>query len=195
MKASLRASFAALASSVALLVASTALAEGEACFNDDDCPGTACGDSVCNWSKSAAVPDGDKRFYCNPAGSQPKGNDGWCTDDTDCKCKAQGATCGGSNHPYCTFTKASDAPAGGGTAGAASTGGSATGGTPASAGTTSTAGTATTAGTTSSGGTGAAPAPADEGGCSVSAPRASGSGVAFGLGLLGLGYVLARRRR
>jgi len=193
MKASLRASFAALASSVALLVASTALAEGEACFNDDDCPGTACGDSVCNWSKSAAVPDGDKRFYCNPAGSQPKGNDGWCTDDTDCKCKAQGATCGPG--PYCTFTKASDAPAGGGTAGAASTGGSATGGTPASAGTTSTAGTATTAGTTSSGGTGAAPAPADEGGCSVSAPRASGSGVAFGLGLLGLGYVLARRRR
>src|SRR5436190_23490069 len=106
MKASLRASFAALASSVALLVASTALADGEACFNDDDCPGTACGDAVCNWSKMSATPMDEKVFFCNPAGTQtPKGHDGWCTVDADCKCMAQGAKCVGT---YCSFTKASD---------------------------------------------------------------------------------------
>src|SRR3954465_711025 len=103
MKALLRGSLATLVGSVSLFVASTALADGEACFNDIDCPGTACGDAVCNWKKPATTPMGSKTFACNPAGSQtPVGADGWCTTTADCKCAGQGAVC---KAPYCTFTK------------------------------------------------------------------------------------------
>ena len=103
MKALLRGSLATLVGSMALFAASTALADGEACFVDTDCPGTACGDAVCNWTKMSATPSGDKLYYCNPAGTQPAGADGWCTTDTDCKCMGEGAKC---SAPYCTFTKA-----------------------------------------------------------------------------------------
>jgi MYXO-CTERM domain-containing protein len=174
MKASLRTSFATLFGSVALLVAPAALAEGELCINDIDCPGAECGGEVCNWKK----PQGEE-FTCNPAGSQtPTGKDGWCTTTDDCKCKAQGARCVA---PYCTFTKASEAPAGG----------SGAGGSSGTAGSTATAGTGT-AGTGTAGS--ASKPPAEEGGCSVSAPGAN-TGIALGVGLLGLGLAFARRRR
>jgi hypothetical protein len=181
MKALLRGSLATLVGSMALLVASTALADGEACYNDIDCPGTACGDAVCNWSKTATTPVSPKVFACNPAGSQPMGKDGWCTTNADCKCAGQGATCVA---PYCTFTKP---PAG--------AGGSGTGGAAPTAGTTSIAGTTTTAGTASTAGTGTTPAPAaDSGGCSLSVPGGTNTGLALGVGLLGLGVAFARRR-
>lgn len=200
MKASLHASFATLTGSVVLLLSASAFAAGEPCLNDTDCPGTECGSEVCNWNKPLENPaNPDKPYTCNPAGTDPKGKDGWCSDNSAdyCKCKALGATCT-SNFFYCSFTRPQDAPAG--STGGAGTGGAGTGGGGASTGgggTTSTGGT--TAGTGGSGaatgGSAAAPAPAaDEGGCSVSAPR-GGSSVALGLGLLGLGYALARRRR
>ncbi|HEY6080435.1 MAG TPA: MYXO-CTERM sorting domain-containing protein [Polyangiaceae bacterium] len=166
-------------------MSATAFGAGEPCINDIDCPGggNVCGGEVCNWNK----PQG-QMFTCNAAGTDAKKKDGWCTVTADCKCAPQGAKC---VPPYCSFTLAADAPATGG--------GSPTGGSPGTAGTTSAAGTTSTAGTTSSGGTGAAPAPApveEEGGCSVRAPRGNTNGVALGLvGVLGLGYVLARRRR
>jgi hypothetical protein len=206
MKALLRGTLATLVASCTLFAASTAFADGEACYNDIDCPGTACGDAVCNWTKTAASPMGSKIFACNPAGSQtPVGKDGWCTVDADCKCASQGAKC---VVPYCTFTKPMA-----GTGGAASTGGtasttggtvSATGGTVAATGGTvaSTGGTvASTGGTVSS--TGGTPAtggsastpPDDGGGCSVSAPGGANSALALGVGLFCLGVAFARRRR
>jgi MYXO-CTERM domain-containing protein len=199
MKALLRRSLVAVVGSVTLLFASTAFAEGEACYNDDDCPGggLTCGGDVCNWTKSNPNPDGMKAFTCNPAGSQtPVGKDGWCTTDDDCKCKSLGAKCVA---PYCTFTKPSDAPAG--------SGGSGAGGSSGTAGTTSTAGTGTagtgTAGTGTAGtGTGTAgtgPASgggsSDSGGCSVGGATSTGAGMALALGALGLGVAFARRRR
>ena len=76
--------------------------EGAACYNDTDCPDPACGGQVCNWTKQAQHPDGTKLFYCNAAGTQPDGKDGWCTTDADCKCRGLGAHCAA---PYCTFTR------------------------------------------------------------------------------------------
>lgn len=213
MNSILRGTLASLVGSFALFAASTALADGEACFNDIDCPGTACGDAVCNWNKQANTPMGSKTFYCNPAGSQtPVGKDGWCTVDSDCKCASQGAKCVA---PYCTFTKPMAGTGGtasttGGTA--STTGGtvSATGGTVSTTGgtfaatggiTSTTGGTASTTGgtlastggtTSATGGTAATP---DDGGCSVSVPGGVNSGLALGVGLLGLGLAFARRRR
>ena len=176
MKASLRTSLATLFGSVALLVAPAAFAAGEPCFNDTDCMGggQVCGGDVCNWNMTHAAPVGDMMYTCVVAGTDPKGMDGWCTGPTsdNCKCKAEGAKCVGV---HCTFTKASDAPVG--------TGGTGAGGTGATAGSGTTAGTGTT------------PKPADEGGCSMSVPGGSNTAVALGVGLLGLGLALARRRR
>jgi MYXO-CTERM domain-containing protein len=186
MKASLRGLLVSLAGSVTLLFASSAFAEGEACYNDDDCPNPACGGDVCNWAKTAAKADGMKIFYCQPAGRDAKGQDGWCTDNTDCKCKATGATCQTNNH--CTDT---GTPAAGGSG----AGGSGTAGTTSAAGTTSSAGTTSGAGT-ASGGSGSTPAPAaDDGGCSVSVPGSTSGGALVALGVVGLGLTLARRRR
>jgi MYXO-CTERM domain-containing protein len=90
-----------------------------------------------------------------------------------------GATC---KAPYCTFTKASDAPAGGGSgAGGSGTAGSGTAGS-------GTAGSGTA-------GTGTTPPPADEGGCSLSVPGRTNTGIALGLGVAGLALALLRRRR
>jgi MYXO-CTERM domain-containing protein len=191
MKALFRGSFATLVGSVALFVASTALADGEACYNDIDCPGTACGDAVCNWTKTPAMAVGMKTFACNPAGSQtPVGHDGWCTTDADCKCMGQGAKCQQPTLPYCTFTKPMGGTGGSGAGGSASTGGST-----ATAGA-STAGMTSSGGTTATGGTGSnAGAKDDGGGCSVSVPGGANTGLALGVGLLGLGIVFARRRR
>ncbi len=200
MKAMLRRAAGSLVASATLLLAPVALAEGEACYNDIDCPGNGgdvCGGDVCNWSKTTKTPVGDKIFYCNPAGTQPKSQDGWCTPangDADCKCRGEGAKCVGT---FCTFTKPSDAPGGGGTpsggSGGSDTGGSTTGGT--SAGT-ATGGAATAGAATAGTGTTPTTPPAeDDGGCSVSAANTSGSGAALALGLVGLGAMLARRRR
>jgi MYXO-CTERM domain-containing protein len=202
MKVMLRGSLAGLVSCFLLSLSATALAEGEACFNDDDCPGggAVCGGDVCNWNKLSATPDGDKIFFCNPAGTGVKGSDGWCTDSTDCKCAMQGATCRGT---YCSFTKASDAPApsGGGGAGGSAAGGSAAGGGGSAAGGAPAAGAATggsspVAGSTSTAGGSTTPPPAtDSGGCSVSVPGNTGTGALLALGVAGLGLALARRRR
>ena len=192
MKLWLRGSLATLLGSVTLLVASSAFAEGEACYNDDDCPNPACGGDVCNWGKLAAKADGRKIFYCQTAGQVAKGQDGWCETDTNCKCKATGATCVSS---HCTDTGTPAAPTGGGS----SAGGSAAGGAPSTAGTAAGGAPATTAGApTSSAGTGTAPTtPAtssDSGGCSVSAPGNAG-GAALLLAAVGVGFAFARRRR
>jgi MYXO-CTERM domain-containing protein len=176
----LRRSLASLVGSVALMVAPAAFADGEPCFNDTDCPGAECGGAVCNWFKGHPAPVGRMAFTCNPAGSQSRGSDGWCETDDNCKCKAQGAKCVA---PYCTFTKASDAPAG--------TGGTGTGGSPTTAGTgTATAGTAT-AGTGST----TPPAAEESSGCNVASPVSTGGGIALALGVIGLGAAFARRRR
>lgn len=187
MKASLRTSLATLVGSVALFIAPAAYAVGEPCYNDTDCPNAACGGDVCNWAMSHPMPDGMKAYTCVAAGTDPKGQDGWCTYDSmapdpheHCKCKGVGAKCVGV---HCTFTKPDQAPPGGG----GGTGGSGTAGAPSTAGT-GTAGSGTA-------GTGTKPAPADEGGCSVSVPGGTNTGIALGVGLLGLGLAFARRRR
>lgn len=192
MKASLRTSLATLVGSVALLVAPAAFAAGEPCFNDNDCPGggDVCGGDVCDWNQmNPAFPEATP-YTCIVAGSigKPKGQEGWCTGDATCKCRNEGAKCVGV---YCTFTQPKDAPAG--------SSGSGAGGGSGMAGSTSTAGTGTagtgTAGTGTTAGTGSTSKPAEEGGCSVSAPGGSNTGLALGVGLLGLGLALARRRR
>jgi hypothetical protein len=63
------------------------------CTNDVDCPSSACGGMVCQWGATG--------HYCVPAGTDPQGQDGWCTATTDCKCASSGATCSGV---HCTFT-------------------------------------------------------------------------------------------
>ena len=197
MKAFFRGSLMTLVGSVALFGASTAFAADEPCFNDTDCPGggAVCGGDVCNWNKSNPAGTMDKPYTCNPAGTDPKGQDGWCTStngNADCKCASAGAKCVGV---HCSFTKASDAPAGGGSpAGGASTGGSPAAGSPATGGAGS---PATTGGspTTTGGSAATPPAAAESSGCSVSAPIGSRSGAALALGLLGLGLAFSRRRR
>jgi hypothetical protein len=79
------------------------------CFNDTDCPVSSCGGEVCNWTKIHPQPSGDKAYVCNPAGTDAKGQDGWCTTDANCKCLGRGARCIGVR---CSFTKAADAPGG-----------------------------------------------------------------------------------
>ena len=83
-----------------LFAAGTASAQSNpaTCVNDIDCIATPqCGGDICDWSNIAAG------MHCKPAGSQPKGQDGWCTTDADCKCKDMGATCVAA---FCTFTRA-----------------------------------------------------------------------------------------
>ena len=93
------------------------------CVNDIDCVATPqCGGDVCDYNVQPPV--------CKPAGSQPKGQDGWCTHDTDCKCMGQGATCVSL---FCTFTRPCDAPdagpcGAGGSGGGGTSGGSGGGG-------------------------------------------------------------------
>jgi hypothetical protein len=185
MKRLLRSLFAVLAGSAIFMTAGAALAAGEPCYNDIDCPeGPTCGGEVCNWGKTHPTPDGMKVYTCVPAGTgnkegnAKKGQDGWCTVTTDCKCAAEGATC---RAPYCTFTKASDAPAG--------TGGTGTAGT-ASMGT---AGTATGGSGTAGGAT--MPKEEDSGGCSLSGnPAREGAALALLLGAGAAGTAFARRR-
>lgn len=168
-----------------LSIAGAAMAEGEACFNDSDCPNPACGGDVCNWNKVAAQPIGDKVFYCQPAGLAQRGADGWCTVDADCKCGAQGAKC---IAPYCAFTT----QLGGTTAGGS--------GPVGAGGVTSMAGTSSRSGASST-----VEAPPDESdaaasparlsrACSLGAPIPHSGDLALGLGALGVALAVVCRR-
>ena len=138
-------------------------AEAASCLNDVDCPEPACGGQVCDYNKGAT---------CQPAGGAPKGQDGWCTHDSDCKCMGMGATCVGNT--YCTFTTP---PAGGsGGAGAGSGGASGTGGISGSGGSTSTGGSTESGGTTGSGGGTASGGSTGSGGASSGSGGSNGSG-------------------
>ena len=154
-----------LIAGLCLLVSGRAFAAANptTCKNDIDCVATpGCGGEVCNFGVTPPV--------CAPAGTGAKGSDGWCTADTDCKCKAQGATC---KTVYCSFTKASDAPAG---AGGASGGGGASG---------SAGAPGADAGSSSS----------SSSGCSLAGGSPAGLSVVAGLGLIGLAIRRRARRR
>ena len=108
-----------------LLAAGTAAAQTNpaSCINDVDCVATpSCGGDICDWADTAHP------MTCKAAGSHPKGMDGWCTVDTDCKCHDLGATCGAN--ASCTFTRPCDAPDAGpcGTGGSGGSGGGGTSG-------------------------------------------------------------------
>ena len=129
------------------IVASGVLFTAEAfalCTNDIDCPGSTCGGQVCKWASATT-------HTCVAAGTDPKGSDGWCSIDADCKCMGLGATCVGV---HCSFTLPADAPsdAGGADATPTDTGAPATdsGTTATDSGTTATDSgtTATDSGTT-----------------------------------------------
>jgi hypothetical protein len=170
-------------------------ARAASCLNDVDCPTPACGGQVCDYNMG---------MTCQPAGVAPKGSDGWCTTDSDCKCMGLGATC---VYPYCTFTTPGQAPGGGTGAGGASagTGGASAGtGGATSAGTGGATATAATGGKSGSGGatstdggtTVSVSSSSSSGGCSLAggdAPALAASSVAFLL-IVGLGVVRRRRR-
>ncbi|HVT07711.1 MAG TPA: JDVT-CTERM domain-containing protein [Polyangia bacterium] len=154
-------------------------AEAMACVNDVDCPEPACGGQVCDYIA-------DPTQTCKPAGTQPKGSDGWCSKDSDCKCASLGATCVGG--AICSFTKPSDAPSGGGghsgtagSTGAAGSSATGTGGAPATG----------TGGSAAAGHTGSTDG-GSSGGCSVAGSSAPATW--FALSVLG-GLVVAVRRR
>jgi hypothetical protein len=131
-----------------------AAANPATCVNDIDCIATpACGGDVCTYAGSQT---------CTPAGTGDKGSDGWCTQDSDCKCFAEGARC--PDHIFCTFTKPGDAPgAGAGGKGGGSGVAGTSGGTGGAAG--GTHGAAADAGAPSSSNSGSG------GGCNVAGER------------------------
>ncbi|MEO5767071.1 MAG: MYXO-CTERM sorting domain-containing protein [Polyangia bacterium] len=140
-----------------------------ACTNDIDCPNAACGGDICDWSVN------DPAHECKPAGMHPKGEDGWCTTDADCKCMGAGAKC---VSVFCTFVLPSQAPGAPATGGASGSTGGASGTGGASAG-------------TGGASTGPKPASGDSGGCSV-----GGAASSTGLGaMVGLAALLISRRR
>jgi MYXO-CTERM domain-containing protein len=185
-----RAALALVGVLAALSIAQPAYAEGEPCLNDTDCPGSACGGEVCNWSKLAANPSGDKTFYCQPAGLAPPGADGWCTTDANCKCRAQGAKC---ISVYCSFTQAESTDPTPSVGGSAAQGGSTRGGNPATAGEASSAGTATEL-PPSEGDEAAAPLRVSRA-CNVGPAPANRDVTTLALALLGVASAVARRRR
>lgn len=144
------------------------------CTNDIDCIATPdCGGDVCTYTSSGSM-------TCTPAGTGPKGADGWCTADTDCKCYAQGARCNGV---YCTFTTLSSTSAGGG----------------------GWTGNKGTAGSSGAGGTGTAGREGNTGGASGTVTASGGGGCAvagqprlldgwLGTAAIALFLVLSRRR-
>ena len=176
-----------LAGLVCLLAAGSARAASNpaSCISDNDCVATpTCGGDVCNYNAGQT---------CTPAGSAPMGSDGWCTQDSDCKCAALGAKC---DIVYCTFTKPSDAPGSGSAGkGGGSGGGSGSAGTSGSGGSSSSgtggSGTGGSKGTDggSTGGTGSS---SSGGGCSIAGPISSSWSIA--IGAVGLLAALRRRR-
>jgi streptogramin lyase len=71
------------------------LSQGMKCMIDSDCIGSgqACGGDVCSWK---VMPQ-----QCVLANT---GDPGWCTADTSCWCKGQGATCDMTTH-HCSITQ------------------------------------------------------------------------------------------
>jgi len=175
-----------LAGLVCLLAAGSARAASNpaSCTNDIDCVATpTCGGDVCNYNAGQT---------CTAAGSAPKGQDGWCAQDSDCKCAAQGAKC---VFVYCTFTKPSDAPGSGSAGkGGGSGGGSGSAGTSGSGGSSSSGtGGSGTGGSKGTDGGGTGPTGSSSGGgCSVAGPISSSWSIAFGA--VGLLAALRRRR-
>ena len=163
-----------VATSAVVIVAGAGEAAALSCLNDDDCPNLACGGEVCNW---------DNFLTCQPAGMVEAGKDGWCMDDTDCKCKAQGATCNTTTY-HCTFTVMAA-----GTGGASGTGSGGASGT----------GSGGASGTGSGGSNadaGTPPKDSGGGGCSVAPAPASGLfSVLASVGLLGALLAGRSRRR
>lgn len=149
------------------VLATTGSARAGNCTNDVDCPNAACGGDVCDYSTGVQT--------CKAAGTQPKGSDGWCTVDSDCKCASMGATCA---YPYCTFTKVGGTTGGGGKGGATGAAGS---------GPTATGGAAAAGHTGSTDG-------GSSGGCSVAGSRAPATWLAFSVAA-GLAIAVRRRRR
>lgn len=141
------------------------------CTNDIDCVATpACGGDVCTYTATGST-------TCTPAGTGPKGEDGWCTVDTDCKCYAQGARC---NVVYCTFTSLGS-PTDGGAGGTGNKGEAGSGGGAGAAG--REGNTGGTSGTGTGGG----------GGCDVAGQSRSLDGW-LGTAILILFLTLYRRR-
>jgi hypothetical protein len=153
---------------LALVAPQIARATGEACTNDIDCKtGPTCGGEICDWGAG---------MKCQPATAANPGTDGWCTVDTDCKCKAQGASCQNSQ---CSFTVAA--------AGASGSGGS-TGSAGSSAAGSATAGSSAAGSSTSDSSSGSS-------GCSVAGGMPHGSlGFAFGA-MCAAALIGARRKR
>jgi hypothetical protein len=162
-----------LAGCFCLAIASTSVAATNptTCLNDIDCVATPqCGGDVCTY--------GVNGMTCTPAGTGTKGLDGWCGQDSDCKCAGLGAKCDGV---FCTFTKPADAPAGGST-GQGGGGATGSGGTTGTGG--ATAGDAAVAKTTSGGG-----------GCDIASSSLFATAFAPGVALLLVAFAVRRRRR
>jgi hypothetical protein len=193
MRGMIRFEMALAAAVVASALAFPVQARAESCTNDVDCKtGSDCGGQICDWFANPSM-------TCQPAGGHPKGQDGWCTTSTDCKCAGLGATCVASQ---CTFVLPSQAPgaaaAGGATGSAGGTSGG-TGGSAAATGGTSggTGGSAAaTGGKSGTGGTTAAAgnSSSSSGGCALAgdgAPAFGGSGSVL---LLLAGWVVTSVR-
>jgi hypothetical protein len=205
-------------SSFALLLVWPRASLAADCVTDMDCPGTACGDQVCQWVSSTS-------HVCQAAGSKSRGSDGWCNTTADCKCQSVGAKCNAQFS--CSFVLAADAPAGGGAGGTANggaagaalggasgasggigggsaSGADSSGGAPANGGALASGGdTATSAGTSSVAGAAqtmpdgpitGSPSGADAGGCRIGGVPTRADAL-FGLGLLGTALLGLRRRR
>jgi MYXO-CTERM domain-containing protein len=184
---------AALIAVVPFLSWSAPVHAAAACTVDTDCAGTACGTPVCQWVNGAPV-------GCVAAGTDPQGSDGWCDTATDCKCAAQGATCGLSSH--CSITLPPDG--GAAESDAAATATDAASSTEASTTTPESDASTTvappesdaTVATGDSGTSEPSSGGGKSGGCSIAAPGGAGSApLAALVGIALAGAFLARKRR
>lgn len=156
----------------ALFAPHAAHATGEACTNDIDCKtGPTCGGEICDWTKMQT---------CQPATTAGSGMEGWCTEDSHCKCAAEGATC---NKAMFQCTKTTDASGAGGASGTAGSAGASAAGTSSSSAGTSSAGTSSSSSDSSS-----------SSGCSVGGGMPHGS-LGFALGAVCAAALIGARRR
>jgi hypothetical protein len=160
----------------AAVLAFSAPVKAESCTNDVDCKtGSDCGGQICDWFANPSM-------TCQPAGGHSKGQDGWCTTSTDCKCAGLGATCVGSQ---CTFVLPSQAPGAAATGGATGSAGGTSGGTGGSA---ATGGKSGTGGSTAAAGSSSS----SSGGCTLAGDGAPAFG---GSVLLLAGWLVTEIRR
>jgi hypothetical protein len=168
------------------------------CSRDSDCPGAACGGEVCHFPQGT----------CVPAANDP----GWCTVNTDCKCRTAGAVCNGpsadgfSSCSIETLPEEGGATDSGGTADGTATGSSSGGGGSSSGTAGSSGGSGSSSGTASSssgaaGSSGSGGGSLDAGGSSSSSSSSGCSAVGvrtapgWGWATLGIGGMLAMARR